>query len=141
MRRKLLTLAAIFGGVALLLSAIAGLFHAIDRSFVSRSAPAEGVVVAIEARNFRRGLHALVEFEADGRRVRFHESVGGVSSGRAIGERLPVLYERGNPDNAMVDSYWNHHLVPTILGIIAGPFLLASLVVGLVALVKGGQAT
>lgn len=129
-------LSAIFAGVGLLLLAPAGMLYGLDRRFVARADRAEGVVVALEARNFQRGLKPLVEFEAEGRRIRFHESVSSTPPSRAVGDRVPVLYEKGNPDNAMVDSFWNHHLLTVIFGSIGGAFLATALGLGVAAIFR-----
>ncbi len=129
-------LALIFGLVALAMAIPALAAWKIDRSYVARCDRTIGRVITVEAVNFSRGKRALIEFEAGGKSVRFHEAVGSSIPSRSPGERIEVLYDRANPANAMVDSFWNHNLLIVIFGIIGGGFALASAILALLSAFK-----
>ncbi len=131
-------LALIFLGVGLGLGLAAFVLYRLDRAYAARCRKTTGDVIAVEARNFQKGKRALVEFKAGDRTIRFHEWVGSSMPTKKPGDRIDVLYDPENPENALVDDFWNHYLLVVIFGSLGGAFLVASLIVGIIALARKG---
>jgi hypothetical protein len=65
-----------------------------------------GVVVAVD-KNCRKGCsyRPVVEFTAEGSQYRITGEVGNSSPTHEVGERVDVLYPRGQPKEAQIDSW------------------------------------
>ena len=58
----------------------------------------------------------VVEFEQEGRRYRFRDSVGSNPPTHRIGDAVPVLYSPANPSDSRIDhGIWNR-LLPVLIG-------------------------
>lgn len=90
---------------------------------------AEGTIVDLAPAS--RGYDPVVEFTVpDGDKVRIKGWVGSNASVFPLGEQVPVRYNPDNPQDAVIDTYWQVWFVPTLFGIIATPFLLVGISYG-----------
>jgi hypothetical protein len=73
------------------------------------------------ARSSTSAFHPIVEFEVDGRRVRFRDRIGSASGG--LNDVVPVLFSAERPSMAMIERpFWNW--IPWAPTFIVGAFLL-----------------
>jgi hypothetical protein len=117
----------VFIGVACLALAEFLFFHQID---INRNyARAVGTVVDMQARVTQSGTQthfrsAVVEFvAADGSHHEFAQ--GSSSTGDVSSDKVDVLYDPRNPQDAIVDGFWDRWAAPTILVLIGAPIALA----------------
>ena len=107
--------------------------------------PAEGVVTAnIASRSGRNNsltYAAQVRFTAqDGSTVTFKEGFSANPPAHQVGDKLKVLYDPGNPQNARIDDFMNTWFLPLLLGGIGLIFGLVAVSLGLNALRAGVAA-
>jgi Protein of unknown function (DUF3592) len=68
---------------------------------------------------------AVVEFVApDGATTRFTSWVSTSPPPAEVGEHVGVRYNPDNPQDAVIDQYWQIWFLPTLFGILGSPFLL-----------------
>lgn len=125
------------GGVAVAIgtfcAAVAGLmfFHQLE---ISRNyGRAVGSIVDTQARVSQTGLQsrfksAVIEFvAADGRKFEFAQ--GSSATGALASDKVDVRYDPGNPQRAIVDSFWDRWAAPSIFTALGALFLAAGVFV------------
>jgi hypothetical protein len=125
-------------GIPLLFLAGAGLLllggHLYRRTeaFLAKAVHAPGVVVDLERRHSSDGADTfapVVEFEHEGRRFRFADSVSSRPASYRAGDRVGVLYDPANPRDARIDrGRWNR-AIPIFVGCFGLLFCAAGLLV------------
>lgn len=110
-----------------------------SRSFLARAQPGAGTVVAhTQADGRHTASFPIVEFRArDGRVRSFQGDVGITRTQYRIGDRVAVLYDPANPENARLDDESSLWYFP--FGIMA--FGVASVAVAVYALLRTAWAT
>jgi hypothetical protein len=99
-----------------------GLFSFIDtQNFIKTAASTEGVVFElkpVQSRKNRGFTYApVVKFQTpDGKNIQFQSSTSSNPPGFSVGQTVPVLYNRSNPQEAQVDSFVQLWLLPTVFG-------------------------
>ena len=89
--------------------------------FSSHAIRADGTVVALSSGDparTTRGFAPVVQFVADGRTVRVMGEVFSRPPDYSVGDPVQVLYERGDPQGARIDGFWERWLFPLICGVI-----------------------
>lgn len=115
-------------GGLLLLGAVAS-YQSANR-FLEEAVSATGVVVALEE---QRGdgtvsYHPVVVFLDENKKtVRFTSSVGSSPAAYRKAEQVPVLYLPGQPEDARIDSFFEHWGASLIMSILGAPFFLIGL--------------
>ncbi|MDP5241313.1 DUF3592 domain-containing protein [Uliginosibacterium sp. 31-16] len=114
----------IFGGIGVLLLAVAMLWFASTRSFVNGAQHVPGVVVQLE---ISRGddsdvYYPIIGFQSlDGREHVFRSSSGSNPPSYDQGEDVEVLYDPANPDKASINGFfalWGVVLIMGSLGLL-----------------------
>lgn len=120
-------LAKVFLSLGLSLAVAAGVCAGFVAHDNSDDSHAEGTVVELvpSGRGSSPRYRARVEFTtAAGTQVRFLSSVSSNPPPAQVGEHVDIRYDAGNPRDAQINTYWQVWFLPTLLGIIAAPFLL-----------------
>lgn len=93
--------------------------------FLERSATTTGTVARVWQQPRKTEPRKMADFAEitflshDGQPARFQ-----VQARRAVGEQVPVVYDRDSPDNAMVDDFWAYWAGLVIVGIFTPFFAL-----------------
>lgn len=97
-----------------------------NRRFVSESLPADGEVVALREHRGRRVMYApVVRFTTQlGQAVEFTDEVSSNRPRYRVGQRVRVLYHRGDPSEARVASAYKLY-APGLVFAVAGAFFAA----------------
>jgi hypothetical protein len=111
---------------------LGGWLHRKTEVFLAKAVPAPGAVVDLVASDSDGSVTwaPLVEFEHEGRRHRFTDSVGSNPASYRRGDAVPVLYDPRNPADARIDrGRWNLAIPALIaaagaLFVVAGAWLL-----------------
>jgi len=122
-RMQILDRQALFTIPVVLLFAIgitAGGFqlHRDMQVFAERGVKAQGEIVALDSRRDSNGglmYYARVEFRTEEGSVRFDDKVGSSSPVFRTGEQVKVIYDSGNPSNAIIDRGSLNWLGPAAL--------------------------
>jgi hypothetical protein len=93
---------------------------------------ADGTVVDLVGSGKYR---AIVEFTApSGSTVRFTSPISTNPPPAQVGEHVRLRYTPDDPQDAVIDQYWQVWFLPTLFAIIGTPFLLIGIAFGGVAL-------
>lgn len=109
----------------------AGIWFAVDHArFLQRTDRAPGAVVEIVAERGARGMtlyHPVVRYRpADrGDAVVFKAKPGLWPSPFAVGDRVTVAYDRDDPDDAMIVSFWMLWFLPLAMALLGAGCLFA----------------
>ena len=96
-------------------------------SAVLGSRYADGTVVHLIGSDRKR---AVVEFATpDGTRILFTSWVSTSPPPAEVGGHVGVRYNPDNPQDAVIDQYWQTWFLPTLFGIFGAPVLLVGLLV------------
>jgi hypothetical protein len=115
-------LAVVFTSIGLVLAVAAGITAGVVAGSISGDRHADGTVVELLGSGRYR---AVVEFPTpDGAKVRFTSSVSTYPPPAEVGGHVGVRYNPDNPQDAVIDEYWQTWGLPTVLGILGTPFLL-----------------
>lgn len=120
-------LAKVFLSLGLSLAVASGVCAGFVAHDNSDDSHAEGTVIELvpSGRGSSPRYRARVEFTtAAGTQVRFLSSVSSNPPPAQVGEHVDIRYEADNPHHAQINTYWQVWFLPTLLGIIAAPFLL-----------------
>ncbi|MBZ5486802.1 DUF3592 domain-containing protein [Halomonas aquamarina] len=119
-------------GVFLLLGAVflvlACFLYQQSRAFYDQAVSAEGTVIELVERRSEDSItyRPVVEFvTGDGTQVEFTSRVGSNPPGYAIGERVEVLFDPDNPNNARLDGFFESMGAWLIFGAIGALFFLS----------------
>jgi hypothetical protein len=129
-------LAKVFFAVGLSLAVAAGVCAAVVAQSNSSDKHADGTVVELvpSGSGSSPRYRARVEFATSaGTRVRFLSSISSNPPPARLGEHVDVRYNPDDPHDAAINTYWQVWFLPTLLGIIAAPFLLVGAGFGIVA--------
>lgn len=127
--------AVAFGLMGLALVVLGLRFASATRAFIDRSARASGTVVELARSREGGSYFPVVRFETpDGRTVTFRNRTGGDPPSHRVGETVPVLYDRAQPERAAIDTPSSLWLGPVLVGglgvifcaVAAGALLLAA---------------
>lgn len=121
-------LATVFLTLGLSLAVAAGVCAAFVAHENSDDSHAEGTVIELvpSGRGSSPRYRARVEFTtAAGTEVRFLSSVSSNPPPAQVGEHVDIRYDADNPRDAQINTYWQVWFLPTLLGIVGAPFLLA----------------
>jgi hypothetical protein len=134
-RRVLAILGIVFGSIGLVMASVAGVWAAVVAESISGDQYADGTVVALDYDG--KSYSPVVEFATPGgTRVRITSWVGSNPSSFDVGEHVGVRYKPDNPNDAVINQYWQIWFLPTLLAIIAAPFLAIGTAFGIVTLVR-----
>jgi Protein of unknown function (DUF3592) len=120
-------LAKVFLTLGVSLAVAAGVCAAFVAHENSDDSHAEGTVIELvpSGHGSSPRYRARVEFTtAAGTQVRFLSSVSSNPPPAKLGEHVDIRYDADNPRDAQINTYWQVWFLPTLLGIIAAPFLL-----------------
>ncbi|KAB7760661.1 MULTISPECIES: DUF3592 domain-containing protein [Mycobacteriaceae] len=129
-------LAKAFLAVGLSLAVAAGVCAAFVAQSNSSDRHADGTVVELvpSGGGSSPRYRARVEFATSaGTHVRFLSSISSNPPPARLGEHVDVRYNPGDPHDATINTYWQVWFLPTLLGIIAVPFLLVGTGFGIVS--------
>jgi hypothetical protein len=137
--------AVIFGVIGLAMLAGGAYARYTTAAEIRTFLPADGVVVGNIAsrsgRNNSTTYAAQVRFTAqDGSTVTFKEGFSANPPAHQVGDKVKVLYEPGNPQNARVDDFMNGWFLPLLLGGMGLIFGLVGVSLGLNAIRAGVAA-
>lgn len=120
-------LAKVFLSLGLSLAVAAGVCAGFVAHDNSDDSHAEGTVIELvpSGRGSSPRYRARVEFTtAAGAQIRFLSSVSSNPPPAQVGEHVDIRYDADHPRDAQINTYWQVWFLPTLLGIIAAPFLL-----------------
>ena len=116
-------------GVLLLVGGVIGLLH--TKRFVSDAERATGTVIDLSSRTDSDGdvmYHPVVRFtNAEGRTVQFVSSTGSSPASESEGDRVEVLYDPDDPEDAKLSGFFDLWLWPIAFGALGGMFVFFSL--------------
>ena len=106
-------------------------FAAQSMQFLDTAARTDGTVVAVKRKRGAKGMaldHPVVRFVPveTGESIEFRSPVGLRPSPFAVGDPVEVAYDREDPKQAKIDSFWTIWFVPLVLAL----FGIACLVAG-----------
>jgi uncharacterized membrane protein len=126
-------LAVVFLSIGLVFALVVGISTAVVAESISGDRYADGTIVDLDYNG--RSYSPVVEFSVpSGAPIRFTSSIGSNPPSAQVGEHVGVRYTPNNPQDAVIDQYWQIWFFPTLLGIIGTPFLLFGIAFGSVAL-------
>jgi hypothetical protein len=128
-------LTLVFTSIGVVLAVgVGGISGAVIASSRSGDQHADGTVVKLHYNG--KNYQPVVEFTPPGGTpTRFKSMVGSSPPAFHDGEHVGVRYHPGNPNDAVIDDYWQIWFLPTLFGIIGGGFLLIGTILGVVTLV------
>ena len=131
------TLKAIFGvflAVGLVLCGVAAYFTLDTQSFIDHAAKVRGEVIDLErsrgtwstsSPSSSGAYYPVVKFTTQaGEQRTFRGSVGSSPPAFRVGETVDVLYDRTNPPDARIASFWSLWLIQIIVGGLGSVFAL-----------------
>jgi hypothetical protein len=128
--RKVIIRAFIAGGVGLSVVAIGLSIH--TALYLRTAQSASGTVVQLRTMNNDDGVFYAPVFSfvaADGTAYTISSNTGSNPPDFRIGERVNVLYEKSNPENAKINSVRQLWLIEIVFGIMGPVLALAGFVV------------
>jgi hypothetical protein len=99
--------------------------------FLASAVPARGVVVSMEVNDSGEDTtwSPVVEFDHQGRRYRFKDSVGSNPASYRRGDQARVLYDPSRPNDARIDrGHWNR-TIPLLIAVFGAVLCIAGLAV------------
>jgi hypothetical protein len=105
-----------FIGVVFLFIACYSILH--TRRFLEESTLGDGTVIGIETyRGYPRTTYrARVRFiTTEGKQIEFVSSVGSNKVEYIVGEKVPIRYEKGHPEEATIDRFIYVWMLPVCL--------------------------
>jgi Protein of unknown function (DUF3592) len=137
-RSPLPILAIVFASIGAALALAAGISAAVVGESISGDRYANGTVVDLVGSGRYR---AVVEFATPGgATIRFTSWVSTSPPPAEVGAHVGVRYNPDNPQDAVIDQYWQIWFLPTLLGIIGAPFLLLGVSMGTVVLLQRSRS-
>jgi hypothetical protein len=129
MDKTLYLIGALFVAAGIILGAVSSYFYNATQSFIDRAETVQGEVIELERSRSSSDpsvvFYPIVRFSpATGQQRTFRSPVGSSPPAYAVGESVSILYDRTNPDDARIDSFWFLWLLPTITGGIGIVFFL-----------------
>lgn len=137
-------LAKVFLTLGVSLAVAAGVCAAFVAHDNSDDSHAEGTVIELvpSGHGSSPRYRARVEFTtAAGTQVRFLSTVSSNPPPAKLGEHVDIRYDADNPRDAQINTYWQVWFLPTLLGIIAAPFLLVGAGFAIVARAQHKRGT
>jgi hypothetical protein len=135
-------LAIVFTSIGVLLGLVSGISGVTVSQSISGNTSADGIVVGNSSGG--KSSRAVVEFtSASGATIRFTSGIA-TSPGYPIGSHVDVRYNPQNPQDAVIDEYWQIWFFPTVFAILGAPFLSIGVTFGAVALLgrrRSGSVT
>lgn len=124
-----------FTSLGLVLGLVAGISAAVVSQSISGDLIADGTVVGPSGAGSRK-VYPIVEFATpSGATFRI---TGGIatSPARRVGSHVGVRYNPKNPQDAVIDDYWQTWFWPTLFGLLGTPLFLVGISFGVVAFVR-----
>jgi hypothetical protein len=122
---------AVFGGIGLILLAIAGYLYTREQSFLSRAERVTGTVVDLDLSSGADSTSAycpVIEFTTKaGEPVRYYGNVCSNPPSYDIGAQVEVLYDPQDIQSVQMTGFWDNYTVVVVLSCIGVPFLLFTL--------------
>ena len=122
---------AVFGGMGLILLAIAGYLYVKEQSFLSRAETVTGTVVDLDLSSDADNTNTycpVVEFTTKaGEPVRYYGSVCSNPPSYDIGAQVEVLYDPQDITSVQMTGFWGNYTGAVVLSCIGVPFLLFTL--------------
>jgi hypothetical protein len=122
---------AVFGGIGVILLAIAGIVYVREQSFLSRAETATGTVVDLDLSSSSDGGSAycpVIEFKTKaGEPVRYYGNVCSSPPSYNIGDQVEVLYDPQEITHVQMAGFWSQYTGVVVLSCIGVPFLLFTL--------------
>jgi hypothetical protein len=119
---------AVFGGIGVILLAIAGIIYVRERAFLSRAQTAMGTVVDLDLSSDSDGASSfcpVIEFTTEaGEPVRYYGNVCSNPPDYNVGEQVEVLYDPQDITHVQINSFWSQYTGVLVLSCIGLPFLL-----------------
>jgi Protein of unknown function (DUF3592) len=138
-RRARAIVAVVLTSVGLASGLVAGISAAVIAESISGNRYVDGTVVDLSDKG--KGYAPVVEFVRpdSGAPVRFTGRLGSNPPAFRVGEHVGVRYNPDNPQDAVIDQYWQIWFLPTLFGIFSAPFLLGGIAFGVVTLAARRQ--
>jgi hypothetical protein len=111
-------------------------------SFLDEAVEAPGTVTDLHysRSSDSSSYYPIVEFQdASGQLVEFHSSSGSNPASYSVGERVPVLYRAGEPQNARINGFFSLWGGASIFGVLGGVFLLTGALMILIPMIRKGR--
>ena len=126
--------ALLFGAIGIILATAAVWIWLDVREFNSTANRTEGVVTKLEwtpgnvgSSRDSRVAYSIIRFDAEGKSVEFKSRTGSNPPEHAIGDKVAVAFQSGNPEGARLDTFWSNYLLPLIFGGLGIVFLGVSI--------------
>ncbi len=117
------TFTIIFGGLGLILPAIAGVLYLNEQKFLSRAEQVTGTVVDLDRSD--DAYCPVIEFQTKrGEPVRYYGNVCSSPPSYDLGERVDVVYDPQNIRHVQMTGFWSQYVGVFVLGVIGLPFFL-----------------
>jgi Protein of unknown function (DUF3592) len=110
----------LFAGIGAVLIVVAAVMAVFTARFVATAERTEGTVIDLSRSEDSEGsvtYSPVVRFTADGRTIQFTSSSGS-SSPPSVGDRVEVLYDPDDPDDARLSGFLDLWLFPLVAGAI-----------------------
>ena len=121
----------IFGGLGVILLAIAGIVYFREQKFLSAAEQVSGTVVDLDLSSDSDGSSAfcpVIEFNTKtGEPVRYYGNVCSNPPSYQIGETVDVVYDPQDITHVQMTGFWSQYTGVVVLSCIGLPFLLITL--------------
>ena len=121
----------IFGGIGVILLAIAGIVYFREQKFLSVAEQVSGTVVDLDLSSDSDGSSAfcpVIEFNTKaGEPVRYYGNVCSNPPSYQIGEQVDVVYDPQDITHVQMTGFWSQYTGVVVLSCIGLPFLLITL--------------
>jgi hypothetical protein len=122
---------AVFGGLGVLMLAIAGYLYVKEQGFLTRAQTATGTVVDLDLSSGGDNTSSfcpVIEFTTKaGEPVRYYGNVCSNPPSYDIGEQVEVLYDPQDIRKVQMTGFWSQYTGVVVLSCIGVPFLLFTL--------------
>jgi hypothetical protein len=121
----------IFGGIGVILLAIAGVVYLREQKFLSVAEQVSGTVVDLDLSSDSDGSSTfcpVIEFNTKaGEPVRYYGNVCSNPPSYQIGEQVDVVYDPQDISHVQMTGFWSQYTGVVVLSCIGLPFLLFTL--------------
>ncbi len=122
---------AVFGGIGVILLAIAGIVYVREQRFLARAQPASGTVVDLDLSSDSDGSSTfcpVIEFTTEaGEPVRYYGNVCSNPPAYNVGQQVEVVYDPQKITHVQMSGFWSQYTGVVVLTCIGLPFLLITL--------------
>jgi Protein of unknown function (DUF3592) len=119
----------VFGGIGVILLALAGFFYMREVSFLKSAQTASGTVIDYELShstdNSGSTYCPVIDFTTNaGERVKYYANVCSSPPAYDMGDEVQVLYDPQDIKNVQMKSFWSQYVGVFVLACVGAPFFL-----------------